>query len=283
MNDYERKQEEKRERLERAAAAKRAEADGLVSSASRLLPDNGQPLLVGHHSEKRHRRAIERADGMMRKAVAASEEARDLERRAAGVGKGGISSDDPDAVQKLRAELDELKVRRENMKAANAAWRKGGEAGFRALGWPDDLVTKTLRGMRFHHHDQPFPPFSLSNLSANVRRIEKRIAELEAGSPALETIEGEWGKIEARPDLNRVALTPARRLSTETFRHLKERGWRWSRNEGAFLRHLNANGIGAARAAVVVLEKEFAPKSLEQICAEVDAVIAGSDVPKEEP
>lgn len=42
----------------------------------------GQPILVGHHSERRHRRAIERADNAMRKGIEESDKAKYFERRA---------------------------------------------------------------------------------------------------------------------------------------------------------------------------------------------------------
>ena len=43
----------------------------------------GQPILVGHHSESRHRRTIEKADNAMRKSVEESGKAEEYERRAA--------------------------------------------------------------------------------------------------------------------------------------------------------------------------------------------------------
>ena len=42
----------------------------------------GQPILVGHHSEARHRRTIERANDAMRKSVEESDKAERYERRA---------------------------------------------------------------------------------------------------------------------------------------------------------------------------------------------------------
>ncbi|KDP00079.1 hypothetical protein MAV100_26270 [Mycobacterium avium subsp. hominissuis 100] len=48
-----------------------------------LLPPLGQPILVGHHSERRHRKAIERADTAIRKAFDATDAAEETTRRAA--------------------------------------------------------------------------------------------------------------------------------------------------------------------------------------------------------
>ncbi|MBE5477988.1 hypothetical protein E3G68_005342 [Mycobacteroides abscessus] len=48
-----------------------------------LLPPLGQPILVGHHSERRHRKAIERADNAIRNAFDATNAAQEADRRAA--------------------------------------------------------------------------------------------------------------------------------------------------------------------------------------------------------
>ena len=69
---------EKAQRVQaRAAAAwERSEA------AVRSLPPGGEPIKVGHHSEGRHRRALERARLTMGAAVVADEEAASAVRRA---------------------------------------------------------------------------------------------------------------------------------------------------------------------------------------------------------
>src|SRR5690606_225754 len=48
--------------------------------ASAIPP--GQPILVGHHSERRHRRDLNRINGLTRKGFDALEESKRLERRA---------------------------------------------------------------------------------------------------------------------------------------------------------------------------------------------------------
>ena len=57
--------------------------------------------------------------------------------RAAGVGSGGISSDDPDAVVKLKAELVEIEARIVRENAANKAIRKGDWDGVAAAVGPE--------------------------------------------------------------------------------------------------------------------------------------------------
>ena len=62
----------------------------------------GQPILVGHHSEKRHRRDLKRIDEYFAKAKEHHDKAEYFRRRAAAAESNVIIfSDDPDATEKL--------------------------------------------------------------------------------------------------------------------------------------------------------------------------------------
>src|SRR5688572_11759230 len=118
------------ERL-RAWAGKRQQKSG--SSFARAhaavagIPP-GQPILVGHHSERRHRRDLDRHDRAMRagfehqqKAASMASRADEIERQA----DRAIYDDDPDAIDRLRERIADLEARRERMKAINKAIRRG--------------------------------------------------------------------------------------------------------------------------------------------------------------
>ena len=97
-NRYEEKQATRRERFE-DLADKNAQRSTDFHAASRRAVEHipmGQPILVGHHSEGRHRADIKRAHSAMNKSCEAQEKADYYARKAAGVGGGGISSDDPE-------------------------------------------------------------------------------------------------------------------------------------------------------------------------------------------
>ena len=102
-NRYEEKLDNKRERLlERADKADR-EGDARIKRAdsdASAIP-MGQPILVGHHSEKRDRNFRNRIHNNYSKGYQLKEKAGNLRARAASVGTAGVSSDDPDAVVKL--------------------------------------------------------------------------------------------------------------------------------------------------------------------------------------
>ena len=127
MNSYEEKQEARRARYEEKASRLRDEAHRLHDQAHEMASaiPFGQPILVGHHSEGRDRRYRDRIHNTFGKAFATMDKADYYEEKAARVGSGGISSDDPDALDKLNDKLETLRRRHEFMKAANAAIRKG--------------------------------------------------------------------------------------------------------------------------------------------------------------
>src|SRR5262245_23260633 len=123
--DYEDRQEARKDRLLERAAKAEQEGQAAYAAADRIAKTIplGQPILVGHHSERGHRADLRRIDRGMRKSIEKQKEANEARRRADAVGTGGISSDDPEAVQKLQAKLEELGQRQEWMKKVNAAWR----------------------------------------------------------------------------------------------------------------------------------------------------------------
>ncbi|GIG26490.1 MULTISPECIES: DUF3560 domain-containing protein [Cellulomonas] len=71
--------------LKRRAVTAKARADaaaGAEEAAVRALPPAGEPIKIGHHSENRHRRSMDRAHRATGKRIAADDRARELERQA---------------------------------------------------------------------------------------------------------------------------------------------------------------------------------------------------------
>jgi hypothetical protein len=260
--DYADRLEARRERLENGAAKASAEADGRFAKVRQMAGIiQGEPVKHGHHSEKRHRRDLARMDTNVHLGVVASKKADSLASAAAAVGTGGISSDDPEAIEKLRAELAKLTAKREQIKAASKAWRKATtteqrEALIESIG----VRESTRAAMRSLGSDEKLvPSYVLTNLGANIRRIEARIAELSKPAPDFAPIlDGGWFRIVARHDINRIALTADRRVSEESYAHLKRSGWRWSPTEGSFLVGLHNRGVHLAHEAARVLGAEVA-------------------------
>jgi hypothetical protein len=246
VNAYEWKQERRRERLEARAARLAAEGEARFKSAAAAIAgiEPGQPILVGHHSEKRHRRALQRHDQAMRSAFAKMDAAAEAARRAAAAGSGGISSDDPDAVAKLADKRTALEVERDEMKAANVWYRKHKTLAGAPVS--EACVKRAEVGLRYH--GIPFPSYALTNIGARIREASKRAARIvavQAMDASEETVAG--CRITIDPEDNRITVTFPARLSREAYKAVRGFGFLWSPTRNGFTRKIGANAAWAAR------------------------------------
>ena len=163
-------------------------------------------------------------------------------------GMGGISADDPQAIQKLEAKLEKLQAAQDTMKAVNAYYRKHKTLdGCPALSAERIEKMKAEMSSQWHIDDKPYPSWALSNNSAEIRRIKGRIAELTRKQ---ETAYAGWefdgGKVEANREDNRLQIYFEEKPDEKTREALKGNGYRWSPKAGAWQRQLNDNAIYAA-------------------------------------
>ena len=274
MNSYEAKQQTRRDRLEAAADRAETRANAAykradMSEAATGIPV-GQPILVGHHSEARHRRAIERADNAMRKSVAEDKRARELRARAASVGTGGISSDDPDAIAKLQKQIEDAEAVQKQMKAANQVvkkWSKKGVGGetegpdFDAYHAALKVIVpaateKVAREFITRHMGSVgFAPYQLTNNGANIRRLKARVEQLKkaATRPTREHACSGGVTITENAEENRIQITFPGKPDADTRSILKSNGFKWAPSHGAWQRKLNNAGIHAARRIMAAL------------------------------
>jgi hypothetical protein len=240
--DHAERREARAERLRARAAKRRAEAESRDKRSRDLAGVmNGQPILVGHHSEKRHRRDLDRIHRDMSRSIEATREAEHLDRRAdAAETNAAISSDDPEALVRLRAKLAGLEAEREEIKRQNRLARKGDEAVIAKL-------AHLLRHTPYHDPRKGYPSYTLKNLGATIRTTKKRIAELEARA-GREAREREFGDVTVRenPETNRVELDLGRRATKEEWREIKSRGFKWSRTNEVWQRLANESAWRAA-------------------------------------
>jgi hypothetical protein len=224
----------------------------------------GQPILVGHHSERRDRDYRDKIWNTMGQSVKLQEKADYYQEKAqAMTNNHAISSDDPDAIEKLQAKLDGLMQNQEQMKKANAAIRKLAKQEMSH----DDRAAKVaeMSGISLAIAKEVltpdwigrigYPSFKLSNNNAVIRSTQQRLEMLKAQWATVEAV-GEDRTIE-HADLgvtevhnyviNRIQLKFPGKPETSTRDILKGRGFRWSPREGAWQRQLNANGIAAAQ------------------------------------
>lgn len=252
-NSYEQKIQRRRERLQAASERAQAESDSTLAQARRMADviPFGQPILVGHHSEGRDRRYRARIHDKMGKGVALADKAEQLQRRAESVGTGGISSDDPEAITKLQQQLADAQSSQAAMKAVNAAIRKHRDdkpaqlQALQGLGWSAERAEKMLEPDFAGRVG--FPAYALSNNNANIKRIEQRIAELQALRDRADKEEARDGYT-YREDTaeNRVMFIFEGKPDPAVRDLLKREAFKWSPSREAWVRQLTPNAIAAA-------------------------------------
>lgn len=166
------------------------------------------------------------------------------------VGTGGISSDDPQAVEKLEAKLAALEKHQEMMKAANAAIRMKdpakGDAKLAELGYTPEDIAK-LREPDFYGRIG-YPAYALQNNNANIRRIRGRIAELKKRTESTpEGWEFDGGRVVVNTTENRLQVIFDGKPDADVRTELKGEGFRWAPSQGAWQRQLTDNAMRAAR------------------------------------
>ena len=163
-------------------------------------------------------------------------------------GMGGISADDPQAVQKLEKKLESLEKSQETMKAVNAYYRKHNTLDGCPHLPPEELEKlKADMASSWHLEDKPFATWALSNNSAEIRRVKDRIKSLsqqkEIGFVGWEF---DGGKVEANTEANRLQIFFEDKPDEATREALKNNGFRWSPKVGAWQRQLTSNAYYAA-------------------------------------
>lgn len=264
MNRYEKRKADRVSRLRGAGEkliAEGAERQGAAMKVLEIIP-LGQPIIGAADRSRR-----EKLHARLRRGHEVAEEGRELLRRAAAAESNkAISSDDPDAIQKLRAQLVELEEEHERDKGFNkiilAEKRKGGEWQARAI---EQLVAAGLPAPIAKEYTEPdlggrvgIPSYSLSNRSANMRRIKDRIEGLEKKATSAPPPDEAIGPATISEDreANRVLVTFPSRTTPEQHAAMRRGGFLWARSRGAYVRHASPQAWFLARQ---LLTKMFPP------------------------
>ena len=145
-SDYEERRKRRIERYkELSLKAQERSSQYSNSNANRILQIvPGQPILVGHHSEKRHRKLIKKAQDDIRKSIEEDNKSNFYKERAENAENSKvIYSDDPQAIIKLKEKLERLENEKASIKAReHSTWE-------------------------------------LTNIGATIRETKKRIERLE--------------------------------------------------------------------------------------------------------
>lgn len=246
--------ERKQQRIEYAKqqASKNEQAADSHYNAAKAISDfipPGQPILVGHHSEKRHRRDLEKIDNQMRKSRQATEKDAYYEDKATTIEQhDAISSDNPDALELLKAKAAKHIALQEFMKQTNKYIKAGNKDGFLKLPGATEALWTELTSSA-SHWEIGFPHYRLSNNNAVIRSTKQRIAQLEklaTRTTTEHTIKGV--RVVKNVEAHRIQLFFSGKPAEEIRKALrKTHGFIFCYQEMAWQRQLNNAGIYAAK------------------------------------
>lgn len=235
---------------------------------SRLIPF-GQPIMVGHHSEGRHRRDVAKIHSKMGESIRHQETAEHYAHKLEILNSntGPISSDDPDAIAKLEAKLADMQHCQEEMKTANKIIRskklsnEQKQQQLIQMGYSSEKVHELIHGDIYGRIG--FRGFELSNNSQNIARVKERIAELKAKlikaveEPEQRTDYSKLGfEVVRNRELDRLQLIFDGKPPEQTRTILKTQGFRWSPSNMAWQRQLNGHAESALYRVVLNLQKQ---------------------------
>jgi hypothetical protein len=201
----------------------------------------GQPILIGHHSEKRDRNYRDKIHRTFEKAFEASDKADHYRQKAAGaIDNTAISSDNPDALSELKAKLQNLKASHEMMLQGNKVIRDKKLSPAQKI---EELIRIGLEPEKARTKLMPdcmgdigFPRYAITNSGANIRNVEKRIEQMEKEKDEIttETMIGNISIIDSIEE-NRLMVIFPYKPDEPVRAYLKRSGFRWSPTRGAYL------------------------------------------------
>lgn len=189
---------------------------------------------------------------------------RSLERRAFphGLPGGPIRSDNPNAIDLVRQNIAEREAKQALMKAVNEAYRAAVKdpEGEKALRLFADLPPAGKLALRVFqpdgYYNMPYMSYSLSNNSAEIRRLKDRLTglEREATKTTTETATNFGFTVRENVEACRLQLIFPGKPDSATRDVLKANGFRWAPSEGAWQRLLN----NSARQSVEYIKHQLA-------------------------
>ena len=221
---------EKRQEWSALAARRSSAALSQARDMASVIPF-GQPILVGHHSEKSDRAYRGRIENKFRKGFELGKLAEHHEAKAAGIEpqlERSIFSDDDNAIEAIEARIEEHEAQRERMKKVNALYRKGDVEGLKLLGIDYEDLKAKLAAAGGYWGSAPHLAYELSNLGARIQADKKRIAVIKYRRSQAEKAETAGGMLITRHQSGYATVTFAEKPDRNIINDLKAAGFYWS-------------------------------------------------------
>ena len=196
----------------------------------------GQPILVGHHSEKHHRKTLERAEAAGFRAIDEEKLAKHHRDKAEGLSdylENTIFDDDPDAIDRIQQRIDSLEKKHALMLAVNKICRnKKLDDSAKIAALVELGLTESAAKEAVHPSESwqsvGFDSYMLSNNSANIRRYKERLANLRVRQERMAAAENsENGVLIQERAYGSVSVTFAEKPEHSVISALKSAGFRW--------------------------------------------------------
>ena len=224
-----------------ANAEKRATAAFNASNDAVANIPLGQPILVGHHSEKAHRRALERSNGAMMRSVHESEKAAYYRQKAEAVeNNDNIYIGDDDAIERLRKKIAELTAVQEQIKSANKIIRSKKLTDGEKAGALFNIGISMAQAKKMVNSKILFPGYMLTNNNAKINAAKKQLAKAESLASKEDreyTIDDIT--IEECYSENRVRVYFPGKPDDDMRENLKRNGFRWAPSMGCWQAYIN--------------------------------------------
>lgn len=235
---YQDKQNRKLERYQELAEKNEVKANDLWDRSHKLgdMIPFGQPILIGHHSEGRHRRHLDKIQNTTRKAIETGKKSEYYQDKVKNVlNPRGISADDPEAIIKLNSEIDELEKIRIHLKTTYE---------FKA-GVKD-----------YEEGSEHYRKLELESVTRKIRDKKKRIDDLRAvkNIPDVDTTINNVRVFTDKED-NRLKISFPCKPNPEIISKLKHSGFHWSPFNKTWQRMIGNYAIVLAEQ----IQKEFKP------------------------
>ena len=160
-----------------------------------------------------------------------------------------ISASDPQAVEKLTDKMKKCEELQETMKGVNAHWRRTGTC----IGAPviteeqAKKIDNRIINAKYTWDREPFSDYNLKNNYAEIRRLEKRIAEVTRNKDVgFSGWEFNGGRAEVNTDMNRLQIFFNEKPNEIQRAVLKSNGFKWAPSQDAWQRQLTDNAIYSA-------------------------------------
>ncbi len=236
-SNYQEKREAKQARYEELAEKNHKLANEQFEQAIKMgeVIPFGQPILVGHHSERGDRNYRKKIDRKMEKSFETNDKAKHYDSKVKSMDLNhAISRDDPEAVTKLKAKIEREKLVHKHAKDKRKDFRNRKE----------ELVKEL--GDREYHMKYYLLESYMTGATVEIKRCEGRIAEIEE-LEKMPDIDETINNIRLFTEDGRIRIDFGYKPDEDIRTQLKRHSFKWSPYNQVWQNYIKQYNIDFAR------------------------------------